>query len=208
MIDLDGTPNKGRLGANAILGVSLAGGEGGRRGGRAAALALPGRRGGARAARADDERAERRRARRQQGGLPGVHGRARSGRRASPRALRIGAEVFHALKRTLHDAGPRHGRRATRAASRPTSTPTRPRWRCWSPGSRPPATRPATTWRSRSIRRPARSSRAARTCSSTRAGAAHARGDGRLLGRHLVPLPGALDRGRHGRGGLGRLEAR
>ena len=32
------------------------------------------------------------------------------------------------------------------------------------------------------------------------------RGAGRLLGRHLVALPGALDRGRHGRGGLGRLE--
>ena len=34
------------------------------------------------------------------------------------------------------------------------------------------------------------------------------RGDGRLLGRHGVPLPDRLDRGRHGRGGLGRLEAR
>ena len=29
-----------------------------------------------------------------------------------------------------------------------------------------------------------------------------------LLGRHLGALPGAVDRGRHGRGGLGRLEAR
>ena len=51
MIDLDGTPNKGRLGANAILGVSLAAAQGGRGRGRAAAVALPGRRGGARAAR-------------------------------------------------------------------------------------------------------------------------------------------------------------
>ena len=31
-------------------------------------------------------------------------------------------------------------------------------------------------------------------------------GDGRLLGRPLRPLPDPLDRGRHGRGGLGRLE--
>ena len=32
------------------------------------------------------------------------------------------------------------------------------------------------------------------------------RGDGRLLGRAGRPLPDRLDRGRHGRGGLGRLE--
>ena len=31
MIELDGTPNKGTLGANAILGVSLAGAQGRRR---------------------------------------------------------------------------------------------------------------------------------------------------------------------------------
>ena len=47
LIELDGTPNKGRLGANAILGVSLAVGEGARgRGGRLA-LPLARRRGGA-----------------------------------------------------------------------------------------------------------------------------------------------------------------
>ena len=51
-------------------------GEGGGRGGGRAAVALPRGRGRARAAGADDERAERRRARRQQGRLPGVHGRA------------------------------------------------------------------------------------------------------------------------------------
>ena len=51
LIDLDGTPNKSRLGANAVLGVSLAAAKAaGRRGGRPA-LALPGRRGGARPAR-------------------------------------------------------------------------------------------------------------------------------------------------------------
>ena len=40
MIDLDGTENKGRLGANAILGVGLAVAQGGGRCARAAALSL------------------------------------------------------------------------------------------------------------------------------------------------------------------------
>ena len=44
LIDLDGTPNKSRLGANAILGVSLAVAQRGRGGGRRAALPVPGRR--------------------------------------------------------------------------------------------------------------------------------------------------------------------
>ena len=44
LIDLDGTENKARLGANAILAVSLRGGEGGGRGIVAAALPLSGRR--------------------------------------------------------------------------------------------------------------------------------------------------------------------
>ena len=51
LIDLDGTPNKARLGANAILGVSLARRAGGRDGGGPAAVALPRRRGGADPAR-------------------------------------------------------------------------------------------------------------------------------------------------------------
>ena len=76
LIELDGTPDKSRLGANAILGVSLAArSRAGRRGGHDA-VALSGRRHGAGAAGADDERAQRRRARRQQSRLPGVHGRA------------------------------------------------------------------------------------------------------------------------------------
>ena len=44
LIDLDGTPNKARLGANAILGVSLAARAGGGDGGEPAAVALPRRR--------------------------------------------------------------------------------------------------------------------------------------------------------------------
>ena len=66
MIDLDGTENKGRLGANAILAVSMAAA-------RAAAesYAVPlyrylGGAGGQHVAHADDEYSQRRRARRQQ----------------------------------------------------------------------------------------------------------------------------------------------
>ena len=105
MIELDGTPNKGRLGANAILGVSLAAAKA-----AAAEAGLPlWRYLGGEAAHV----------------LPvpmmnvlngGAHADNKvdfqefmvvpvGARRASPRALRTGAEVFHALKRTLHDAG-------------------------------------------------------------------------------------------------------
>ena len=128
MIELDGTPNKGRLGANAILGVSLAAAKA-----AAAEAGQPlwrylGGEARARAAGADDERAERRRARRQQGRLPGVHGRA--GRRAQ--LLRGAAHGRRGLPRAQADAArprawPR--RSATRAASRPTSTRTRRRSR-------------------------------------------------------------------------------
>jgi enolase len=43
MIDLDGTPTKSKLGANAILGVSMAVARAAAHGRRAAALRLPGR---------------------------------------------------------------------------------------------------------------------------------------------------------------------
>ena len=79
MIELDGTPTKARLGANAILGVSLAVAKA-----AAAEAELPLYRwiGGTqrpRPARADDERRQRRRARAELARLPGVH--ARPGRR-------------------------------------------------------------------------------------------------------------------------------
>ena len=41
--------------------------------------------------------------------------------------LRMGAEVFHHLKKWLHDAGAWAAASATRAASRRTSSPTRRR---------------------------------------------------------------------------------
>ena len=45
MIELDGTPNKGRLGANAILAVSMAAARAAAAAAAHAALPLPGRRG-------------------------------------------------------------------------------------------------------------------------------------------------------------------
>ena len=86
MIELDATPNKAKVGANAILGVSLAVA-------RAAAdsagpAALPVRRRPQRppAARADDEHPQRRRPRGHQRRRPGVHDRA--DRRRRPSAMR------------------------------------------------------------------------------------------------------------------------
>ena len=104
MIDLDGTPNKSRLGANAILGVSLAGAKA-----AAAEAGLPlWRYLGGDAAHV----------------LPvpmmnvlngGAHADNKVdfqefmvvpvGAPTFAEALRAGAEVFHALKRTLHDRG-------------------------------------------------------------------------------------------------------
>ena len=104
MIDLDGTDNKGRLGANAILGVSLAGAKA-----AAAEAGLPlWRYLGGEAAHV----------------LPvpmmnvlngGVHADNKVdfqefmvvpvGAGSFSEALRVGAEVFHALKGTLHERG-------------------------------------------------------------------------------------------------------
>ena len=104
MIELDGTPNKGRLGANAILGVSLAGAKA-----AAAETGLPlWRYLGGEAAHV----------------LPvpmmnvlngGAHADNKVdfqefmvvpvGAATFSDGLRIGAEVFHALKRLLHDRG-------------------------------------------------------------------------------------------------------
>ena len=68
MIDLDGTPNKERLGANAILGVSLASAKAAAESAGLWAERLP-------AAGADDEHHQRRLARGLRCGLPGVHDR-------------------------------------------------------------------------------------------------------------------------------------
>jgi enolase len=104
MIDLDGTPNKGRLGANAILGVSLAAAKAAAAelgqplwrylGGEAAhVLPVPMMNvlnGGAHA----DNKVDFQEFMVVPVGAP-----------TFSEALRTGAEVFHALKRTLHDRG-------------------------------------------------------------------------------------------------------
>ena len=104
MIDRDGTPNKGRLGANAILGVSLAAAKAAAAeaglplwrylGGEAAhVLPVPMMNvlnGGAHADNKVDF---------QEFMIVPV------GAPSFSEGLRTGAEVFHALKRTLHDAG-------------------------------------------------------------------------------------------------------
>jgi enolase len=104
LIELDGTPNKSRLGANAILGVSLAAAHAAAAeeglplwrylGGEAAhVLPVPMMNvlnGGAHADNSVDF---------QEFMIVPV------GAATFSEALRIGAEVFHALKRTLHDRG-------------------------------------------------------------------------------------------------------
>ncbi len=73
LIELDGTRNKSRLGANAILGVSLATAKAAAETQRPAAVPLSRRRRRARAAGADDEHRQWRRARRQPDRHPGIH---------------------------------------------------------------------------------------------------------------------------------------
>jgi len=104
MIDLDGTPNKARLGANAILGVSLAAAKAAAAeagsplwrylGGEAAhVLPVPMMNvlnGGAHA----DNKVDFQEFMIMPVGAPSFS-----------EGLRIGVEVFHALKRTLHDRG-------------------------------------------------------------------------------------------------------
>ncbi len=85
MIELDGTPNKGRLGANAILGVSLAVARAAAEASGVAALSLHRRDRRDDAARAAHERDQRRSARRQSARPAGVHGLSRSGSRRSRR---------------------------------------------------------------------------------------------------------------------------
>jgi enolase len=104
LVDLDGTPNKSRLGANAILGVSLAAAHAAaahageplwRHLGGAGARVLPVPmmnvlNGGAHADNKVDFQEFM--------VMP-------AGAATFSDAMRMGAEVFHALKRTLHDAG-------------------------------------------------------------------------------------------------------
>ena len=99
LIKLDGTPNKSRLGANAILGVSLAVAKAAADRERTAALPLYRRHVRAPAAGADDEHHQRRRACRQPDRHPGVHDHA--GRRGDVRGRRAHGrgDLPHAARR-------------------------------------------------------------------------------------------------------------
>ena len=214
MKKLDGTPNKGRLGANAILGVSLA---------------------VARAAAADAELplyrylAELYAAPEGAGGgepdlLPvpmmnvlngGAHADnsvdfqefmiVPAGAPTFSECIRLGAEVFHALKRTLHDRG-----LSTAVGDEGGFAPDLPSNEAAlemlvagveAAGHTARQGRPDRA-RSRGQRvLPGRHLRAQARGPQPVGG-----GDGRLLGGNARPLPDRLARGRHGRGGLGRLE--
>ena len=143
MIALDGTPNKGRLGANAILGVSLAVAKAAAAAKRAAALPLCRRRRRAALAGADDEHHQRRRACRQSDRLPGIHDRAGRAPPPLPRPCARASEIFHTLQGGAARPPATTPMSATRAASRPICRRPRRRSTSSSRRSRRPATRPA-----------------------------------------------------------------
>jgi len=104
LLGLDGTTNKSKLGANAILGVSLAVAKAGRRG-WSAPVSLPGRRQRQYIARTHDEYPRRWGAHRLAAHrFPRIYGNA--GRRRKLReGLRWGAEIYHELKKVLKSKG-------------------------------------------------------------------------------------------------------
>ncbi len=143
MIDLDRTPDKSRLGANAILAVSLAVAKAAAASRGPAPVPLPGWPQRPRAAGADDEHPQRRCARRQQRRHPGVHDRP--GRRRHLRgggALGRGdlprAEIRDQAARAVH-RGRRRGR--VRARPRPQPGGARPHRRGDRQGRAPPRPR-------------------------------------------------------------------
>ena len=85
MIELDGTPTKSRLGANAMLGVSMAAAHAAAAARRSRCTRISRRAAAIAAAGADDEHPQRRRARRFERRRAGVHGDAGRRRRRSPR---------------------------------------------------------------------------------------------------------------------------
>ena len=210
MIELDGTPNKGRLGANALLGVSLA---------------------AAKAAAADSEQPLYRYLAELYGGgepplLPvpmmnvlngGAHADnsvdfqefmvVPAGASSFSECLRFGAEVFHALKKSLgarglatavgDEGGFAPNLESNEAALQAVLEGVEAAG--YEPGTDvfialDPATSEIFEDGSYVLEHEGRTLSPA--------------GDGRLLGATLCSqVPDRLDRGRHGRGGLGRLEA-
>ena len=161
MIELDGTPNKSRIGANAILGVSIAVARA-----AAEAMNLPLYQhiggvfarvlpvplmnvinGGAHA----DNNVDIQEFMLVPVGAPNFS-----------EALRMGSETFHAMKKYLKDKGLATGV-ATKAALRPTCAPTKRPSRCCSRALPARATRRARTSASLSTRPPTSSTRTAST---------------------------------------------
>ena len=204
LIEVDGTDNKGRVGANAILGVSLAVAKAAADSRRPAAVPLPRRTERAHPARPAVQRHQRRLARRQRHRHAGVLPRA--DRRVD---VRRGAALGHRdLPRPEGRAAEGRATRpasATRAASPPTCRATARASTSSSRRSRRRASRPAPRSRSAwTSRRPSSS----RTASyRLRGQELDRRGAHRLLRRARRRLPDRHDRGRPRRGRLGRLEA-
>ena len=187
LVELDGTPNKGRLGANAILSVSLAAARAAAReagqplyrylGGEAATvLPVPMMNilnGGAHAPNNVDI---------QEFMVMPV------GADTFSEGLRMGTEIFHALRDVLAAAG-RNTAVGDEAASPPTWAETRKRSRWCSRPSSAPATGPATRSFSPSTPPPANSSGATTTSCRAPAAAASA---GRRWWRSGMTGPAAI----------------
>ncbi len=158
LLDLDGTPNKAKLGANAILGVSMAVAHAAAAALRLAALPLPRRHQRQAPAGADDERPQRRQARRQQRRFPGIHDHA--ARRAElPRSPAHGRRGLPSPQEGAARPASRAPPSATKAASPPTSKAATKHSKC----SPRPSKRPAT---SSAIRSPSPSTRPPPSCST------------------------------------------
>ena len=104
MLSLDGSPNKAKLGANAILGVSMAVARAAAQSAKLPLYAYLGGVGATPTAGSDDEHRQWRQARRQLGRPPGIHGDA-VWRAGFAEALRYGAEMFHALAKAAQEQG-------------------------------------------------------------------------------------------------------
>ena len=118
MIDLDGTPTKSRLGANAILGVSMAAAHAAAAEAKKPLLRASRRRQRRAApAGADDEHPQRRRARRFERRRAGVHGDARW-RADVRRSAADRRGDFSRAARVAEEARPRRPASATKGALR------------------------------------------------------------------------------------------
>ncbi len=157
LIAADGTDNKSKLGANAILGVSLAVGKGRRRLRRPSAVPLPRRAERAHPPGAAHEHHQRRRARRHRPRHPGVHGAA-DRRRELRRGPALGHRGLPRAQGRAEEGRPEHRtRRRGRIRPRPAGRPRRSRLHRRRP-SRSPASSPARTSRSASTSPPPSSS--------------------------------------------------